>query len=177
MALIDCVECGRKVSSEALACPSCGHPVPQPESSECDEIEQPRIGGWLALLAIVLVAVTPGVAVLGWAGAGSLNDANLVGLPLAAWAAWCGSLIVQRKVEAVRRTKHYLWSQPVVYLLLTLVYVGDTYLWDEVQRGEEVFARAFLYSLVFAAAWSLYLDKSTRVRRTLGQGREGRAAS
>ena len=27
MALIDCPECGRKVSREATACPQCGYPV------------------------------------------------------------------------------------------------------------------------------------------------------
>lgn len=27
MALIDCAECGAKVSSEAKACPQCGHPT------------------------------------------------------------------------------------------------------------------------------------------------------
>lgn len=36
MALINCPECGRKVSSAAVACPDCGYPIAekQPESTE-----------------------------------------------------------------------------------------------------------------------------------------------
>lgn len=50
MALIDCPECGRQVSTAAAACPSCGYPVasqqPQPSIAHNELLAEVRPSWW-----------------------------------------------------------------------------------------------------------------------------------
>lgn len=50
MALIDCPECSREISSEAASCPQCGHPMQVPEPAR----------KWSPGVAAVLSLVIPG---------------------------------------------------------------------------------------------------------------------
>jgi len=56
MALIECPECGRDISSAAVSCPACGHPNLAPVYAT--PIEAPR--KWSPGVAAVLSLVIPG---------------------------------------------------------------------------------------------------------------------
>lgn len=56
MAMINCPECGKEVSSEATACPNCGHPIAQISASA--PIEPPKKkGGALKIIIGVVIAL------------------------------------------------------------------------------------------------------------------------
>ena len=46
MALTPCPECGRQVSSQAEACPGCGHPI-RPAEYRVVEVQQNLRGRWV----------------------------------------------------------------------------------------------------------------------------------
>lgn len=56
MALIQCPECGRQVSTLAAQCPGCGHPISAPPAQNASQV-------WSkALLALGAWLVTPWIA-------------------------------------------------------------------------------------------------------------------
>ncbi len=59
MALIKCPECAKEVSSVAIACPSCGHPImlPPPAASPPIAVAAPK---WNPGIAALLSLVIPG---------------------------------------------------------------------------------------------------------------------
>lgn len=58
MALIQCPECGKEVSSAATACPSCGHPI-RPVTEAPTVISAP-VQKWSPGVAAVLSLLIPG---------------------------------------------------------------------------------------------------------------------
>ena len=56
MALINCPECGKQVSSVAANCPSCGYPIAGPGQAPI----QPPVCKWSPGVAAVLSLVIPG---------------------------------------------------------------------------------------------------------------------
>jgi len=66
MALIRCPECGREVSSEAPACPSCGYPLKAKGASSAEPqsaLQSPHVWG-RAAIALGAWLVTPWIAKL-----------------------------------------------------------------------------------------------------------------
>lgn len=96
MALIDCPECGGRVSSAALSCPVCGHPIHQPAPPvpppppPSPPIQQRRVHTGLHL---VLTIVTLGMWLPIWIGVvvwtNYANRREAQGLPY-----WSGGRIV-----------------------------------------------------------------------------------
>lgn len=72
MALINCAECGREISSLAASCPNCGFPVQQKEGDEltttpvqktgASKVEQENTQAAKILLVAIVLAVIFGVA-------------------------------------------------------------------------------------------------------------------
>lgn len=60
MALMRCPECGREVSSQAPACPSCGYPL-QAKAQPPNALQSPHLWGRVAL-ALGAWLVTPWIA-------------------------------------------------------------------------------------------------------------------
>jgi predicted nucleic acid-binding Zn ribbon protein len=61
MPLIKCPACGKDVSTQAAACPSCGHPLAKSDANKPQN--KSRLGGLLAILLIVIaVAVVLNLA-------------------------------------------------------------------------------------------------------------------
>lgn len=58
--LIKCPECDNDVSSEATACPKCGHPLAaKPEEKSAKKVSHGA--GWIALASIILGTFTPAI--------------------------------------------------------------------------------------------------------------------
>jgi endogenous inhibitor of DNA gyrase (YacG/DUF329 family) len=53
MALVDCPECGKQVSSEAAACPGCGHPIKTESPEDYEYMTRPIIYGVLGDAVLV----------------------------------------------------------------------------------------------------------------------------
>ena len=54
MALINCPECGKEVSSVAMSCPSCGHPIAEPNQPPTQTLPPKWNPGVAAVLSLVL---------------------------------------------------------------------------------------------------------------------------
>ena len=57
--IVQCNECGKDVSTEALACPACGYP--QKSKATIASKLQSRIFGWVALIAFFMSNFTPAI--------------------------------------------------------------------------------------------------------------------
>ena len=62
MALIECPECGSEVSSEAAACPKCGHPLRAKPSGGINMKDPVHAIGVILLVIILLIGVGSGIA-------------------------------------------------------------------------------------------------------------------
>lgn len=62
MALIQCTECGAMISDQAKSCPKCGCPVEHDDQVE-ETLNRPkRIGKWILIAVIAILAIGSGVA-------------------------------------------------------------------------------------------------------------------
>lgn len=61
MALIQCPECGTEVSSEAAACPKCGHPLRAKPSGGINAKDPVHVIGIVLVIIILLIGVVSGV--------------------------------------------------------------------------------------------------------------------
>lgn len=78
MALIECPECGREISSSALACPACAYPVATGTPSEPVRAVAPAKTRDRAMLAVQIVArLFVGVMLIGVAVDGTPEDASI----------------------------------------------------------------------------------------------------
>jgi hypothetical protein len=61
--IVQCIECGKDVSTEATVCPSCGFPQKAPNTSEAGSSKSPQshIYGWIALIAFFLSNFVPAI--------------------------------------------------------------------------------------------------------------------
>lgn len=61
--IVQCKECGKDISSEAAACPSCGYPQQQAAGPNApqDARKQSHMFGWLALVAFVMASFIPAI--------------------------------------------------------------------------------------------------------------------
>jgi len=60
--LIKCPECGTEVSSEAAACPKCGHPLQAKPSGGINTKDPVHVIGIILVVIILLLAVGFGIA-------------------------------------------------------------------------------------------------------------------
>jgi uncharacterized paraquat-inducible protein A len=61
VALIKCPECGTEVSSEAAACPKCGHPLRAKPSGGINMKDPVHVIGVVLVIIILLVGIVSGV--------------------------------------------------------------------------------------------------------------------
>ena len=124
----------------------------------------------MVLFVVILLAVIPGLGLLEVVRQGETNDVSLTSGLFGVWSFLVGSSFVWRRPgsRSVAAAQWFLWSRPVVYLCLTALYLQGSFFYSEVMfgSGEDVFARAFVFSLIFAVIWSLYLSRAERVRNT-----------
>jgi len=57
MPLVECLECGAQISSDALACPSCGKPCTKAQNKEKDSKQ--GIGCVIMIVALLSALVLP----------------------------------------------------------------------------------------------------------------------
>lgn len=62
MALIQCTECGAMISDKAKSCPKCGCPVEHDDQVEESSNRPRRIGKWILVAVIAILAIGSGVA-------------------------------------------------------------------------------------------------------------------
>ena len=62
MALIKCTECGAMISDQAKSCPKCGCPVEHDDQVEEIHNRPRRIGKWILVAVIAIIAIGGGVA-------------------------------------------------------------------------------------------------------------------
>lgn len=62
MALIKCTECGAMISDQAKSCPKCGCPVEHDDQVEETQNRPRRIGKWMLVVVIAVLAICSGVA-------------------------------------------------------------------------------------------------------------------
>ena len=62
MALIQCTECGAMISDKAKSCPKCGCPVEHDDQVEESSNRPRRIGKWILIAVIAILAISSGVA-------------------------------------------------------------------------------------------------------------------
>lgn len=62
MALIQCTECGAMISDQAKSCPKCGCPVEHDDQVEESSNRPRRIGKWILVAVIAILAIGSGVA-------------------------------------------------------------------------------------------------------------------
>ena len=62
MALIKCTECGAMISDQAKSCPKCGCPVEHDDQVEESSNRPRRIGKWILIAVIAILAISSGVA-------------------------------------------------------------------------------------------------------------------
>lgn len=62
MALIQCTECGAMISDQAKSCPKCGCPVEHDDQIEENHNRPRRIGKWILVAVIAILAIGSGVA-------------------------------------------------------------------------------------------------------------------
>lgn len=62
MALIKCTECGAMISDQAKSCPKCGCPVEHDDQVEEINNRPRRIGKWILVAVIAIIAIGGGVA-------------------------------------------------------------------------------------------------------------------
>lgn len=62
MALIQCTECGAMISDKAKSCPKCGCPVEHDDQVEESSNRPRRIGKWILVALIAILAIGSGVA-------------------------------------------------------------------------------------------------------------------
>jgi hypothetical protein len=55
--LMDCAACGNNISSEAVACPKCGHPAARTAGTRPKKVS--HISGWISLASFVLGGFSP----------------------------------------------------------------------------------------------------------------------
>lgn len=62
MALIQCTECGAMISDQAKSCPKCGCPVEHDDQIEENHNRPRRIGKWILVAVIAILAISSGIA-------------------------------------------------------------------------------------------------------------------
>ena len=62
MALIKCTECGAMISDQAKSCPKCGCPVEHDDQVEEIHNRPRRIGKWILVAVIAIIAIGGGIA-------------------------------------------------------------------------------------------------------------------
>jgi len=145
---------------------------PQPNNSK-------GVRGWLLILCIILTIVGPSVIVYsimaGWRITSPLFEKvpGLEGLivldavfniALAAWSLYAGIRLWMAKPEADKTAKGFLIGLPILRaLIFAIVVFSDV-------RGLGIGAfMSLIQSMVFAAIWKSYLDRSKRVQATFAQ--------
>ncbi len=80
MALIDCPECGRQVSSVAAACPECAYPVAAktPPPAGPQTVSQPRKEKWWTLALSITARLVLGLGLMG-SGLGEDEPSGVIG--------------------------------------------------------------------------------------------------
>lgn len=193
-----CTKCGEKNVEDAAFCAACGKRIVQPLSAASGatvpltlatemraDIQDPKfvsVGGWLAFLVVVLVAIGPGVLLLNFHNEYKILAPFLQTLKLArqvlyieglstgvlalgsAYAGWC---LATRAPGAPGFARAFLAFQVVATALTFFTLANLPGLDPQEMRGFGADAmKGVVQSLISAAVWTSYLNRSKRVHAT-----------
>jgi len=193
-----CTNCGQNNVDEAAFCSACGKPILQPcggapgstvpftlATDLRADIQDPQIvgvGGWLAFLVIVLVAVVPILLLMNFYNeykilAPSVQTSKLArqvlyiealsAVALATGSAYAGWCLSTRAPGAPGFARAFLVFQVVATALTLFTLANLPGLDPQAMSGFGADAmKGVVQSLSSAAVWTSYLNRSKRVRAT-----------
>ena len=180
MTLINCPECNKEVSSKAVACPHCGHPIATVLVADIEPVVNHRARGWLLALACVFTFLSPLTFIYNavqnvatredldkiypasWKGAWLIIES--IHLPLVIYGIFCGILLWRLRPTSVLHSKRYLKLNFAFGLLIPAIF------WPVPNEQEAAIhfylaygMSVFWYVLYFGIAW-MYLKRSHQVQ-------------
>lgn len=131
MALIKCGECGKEVSSKAVACPYCGCPIEETVKEGVIRIKMPNniVQGWVGLLSARDAIVTDAKGTVLWKGHHgenakfTISEPTQIVIDLGGWANPCKGVVEPKRKYSLVQDMGVHWNATYI---LTEVDVIDS---------------------------------------------------